>query len=157
MKKIRGGRLCAREAIFYVLAFFTTCAIFFFSAQSGEESGEMSRSVLSVLLELLPAGLIPQEDAHLLLRKLAHFGIFFIDGLFLALAMGVRRTETRKMHAVRLLILLLIAALSEIRQIFAVGRGPSAWDVAIDFAGALSGSLSARALCAVHRRKKNEF
>lgn len=126
--------------------------IYCFSAQTGEESGEMSGRLTTWVLNLV----IPdfenlasekQESIRsavgLAVRKLAHFSEYALLGFSLMLHI----VQLQKKITVRLPWLwawgigTLYAATDEFHQGFVAGRGPSVRDVTIDSAGVIAGVL----------------
>ena len=74
-----------KAVIFTVLALLWTVVIFSFSLQPAEASASLSGGLLKRLLDWFHAitGLqIPPSFAHFLIRKTAHFGEFFLLGVF---------------------------------------------------------------------------
>lgn len=82
-----------------------------------------------------PAGVSGSTHAliHLIIRKAAHFGAYTV--FFLILVSGPLRG--RPYWA--LLLCLALASADEIHQLYVPGRTGSAYDVAVDFSGALFG------------------
>ena len=123
--------------------------IFFFSAQSGEQSGQLSGGLTYWLVSHLTPGWAGwSEEAraarlalcHLLVRKTAHGTEYAVLGALLFLAF--RNTFCSKNSKSALwaaLIGLLYAALDEGHQALVPGRGPAVTDVLIDFGGVLLG------------------
>ena len=136
--------------------------IYCFSAQTGEESGEMSGQLTTWVLNLI----IPDFESFsperqeairstvgLLVRKLAHFSEYALLGFSLMLHVA----QVQKKIAVRLPWLwawgigTLYAATDEFHQGFVAGRGPSVVDVMIDSSGVIAGVLL---MCWIlHRRR----
>lgn len=129
------------------LAVIAVCGmIFFFSAQSGEDSAMTSGKVVDVLIGLLVKGYelldaIRQreiyETASLLVRKLAHFSEFALLGFFVRLLMHSYRV--RSGWGWSWLASTLYAFTDEAHQMFTQARGPSLVDVGIDSIGAAVG------------------
>jgi VanZ family protein len=126
--------------------------IYGFSAQTGEESGEMSGRLTTWVLKLVVPGYEEmaaetQENIRstvgLLVRKMAHFSEYALLGFSLMLHIA----QIRKKTTVRLPILwawgvgTLYAASDEFHQGFVAGRGPSVVDVTIDSCGVIAGVL----------------
>lgn len=126
--------------------------IFCFSAQTGEESGEMSGRLTTWVLNLVIPdfeNLTPEKQENILstvgfvVRKLAHFSEYALLGFSLMLHI----TQVQKKITVRLPWLwawgigTLYAATDEFHQGFVAGRGPSVVDVTIDSAGVIAGLL----------------
>ena len=71
--------------VFGVLAVAWIGVLFYFSGQSGAESGGLSLKLAKKLMEWFPTIPMPLDDFHHVLRKLAHMGIFGVQGLFTGL------------------------------------------------------------------------
>ena len=126
--------------------------IFCFSAQTGEESGEMSGRLTTWVLNLVIPdfeNLTPEKQENILstvgflVRKLAHFSEYALLGFSLMLHI----TRVQKKITVHLPWLwawgigTLYAATDEFHQGFVAGRGPSVVDVMIDSSGVIAGLL----------------
>ena len=124
------------------------CFIFGNSLLDGEESGEMSASVLDFLhpvlrpvAELFSREPVTEEFLHHLVRKLAHFTEFAALACFSALLLLQLCGRWRTPYLGYLLFGTLFSAVTdEFIQSF-TGRGPSVRDVMLDFSGALTGIL----------------
>ncbi len=119
--------------------------IFLFSAQSGTQSGEMSKGVVELLdpiVEPLYKDLpLPQQKAfldsfHTLVRKAAHFSIYFLLGASAFGAFGNYPLSRPRQSLYSVLLSFLYACTDEFHQGFVAGRGPAFTDVLIDTAGA---------------------
>lgn len=128
--------------------------IFCFSSQPAEQSAELSTGVLSSNLELLPSG--ATEDLllryHTPLRKLAHFGLYFVLGLSLTNALREQRLVPNVPAAI--VLSALYAASDEFHQSFVAGRGPQVSDVLLDTAGAATGAILMGALYLMVRKRR---
>ncbi len=137
--------------------------IYSFSAQTGEESGEMSGKVTTWVLNLVVPGFgdfsAEKQEAirstvGLVVRKTAHFTEYALLGMSLMLHIA----QIQKRTAVRLPWLwawgvgTLYAASDEFHQGFVAGRGPSVVDVMIDSSGVIAGVLLL--YCILQRKKK---
>lgn len=147
-----------------VLSFLPAAAwyavIFAFSAQTGEESGRLSGTVVKGSIGLLgELGELFETDwdAFLLLtflvRKAAHMSIFFLLTalLFYGLWRAGARPRPRLAAAVGLCALL--AALDEFHQTFVPGRDGKLSDVLIDLSGGLCFLLFWLVFSALRRRQ----
>lgn len=134
------------------LAILTASIIFSFSADTGEESGELSAEITNKVLTIFG---ISEENAssqeyqkmkttmEFFIRKLAHFSEYALLGFMCCVFF---RTFKQKMWLTTLFSLLLsisYAALDEWHQSFVPGRGPGVGDVLIDSSGAICGVLAA--------------
>lgn len=122
---------------FAVLAWMAV--IFSFSSQQGSDSGSLSGSIVTFILQFLPDGFFSHDTAHLILRKGAHLTVYLILGVLTANALRFSGLTGRKTFAYALIICALYATSDEIHQGFVPGRGPSALDVLIDSVGAAIG------------------
>ncbi|MGN0630202.1 MAG: VanZ family protein [Ruminococcus sp.] len=126
-----------------ILTLCCAAAIFIFSMQSGDQSAKLSSGLLSHILAFVkgvPVSEITYEQLSkysFLIRKAAHFTIFFTLGVFSCwTAWGF----FRKRHMMLSLIFcVLYACTDELHQFFSEGRGPAVRDVLIDSAGAFAG------------------
>lgn len=139
--------LILKRIIFLAILLATFYIVFNFSAQNGEESGNLSEKVTTWFVNILSK--VKNMDTntklhyivklHPIVRKLAHFSLYIIIGFSV---MGFFCTFDIKNKYKLLwsgLIGVTYAALDEFHQSFTPGRGPSIKDVAIDSAGVLTG------------------
>lgn len=128
--------------VFIVCAALTAAsvaAIVHFSGQDSGQSNALSKGLTAWLLELLPVEKTAEnlEALNLILRKLAHFGLYFLLGIGLT---GLVRRQKRVPAALAVIVLGgLFAATDEFHQRFSLGRSPSGWDVLLDACGTATG------------------
>lgn len=144
-----------------VLAFSIAAAIFWFSAQNGEKSGNSSDNLSEKILNIFGSGNDAGDEEHeiavitfgMVLRKLAHFAEYFALG---AAVCGFLSTFSIKPYQNGLLsfgISVLYAASDELHQYFVPGRHASMLDVLLDSAGVLCGVLIMLGIVAfIHKR-----
>lgn len=138
--------------------------IFFFSAQSGEKSGQMSGSVTQWILEHTVHDFQSMSAAQqaqlystvgLVIRKLAHFSEFSLLGFFLML--HIRQIwmciAVRRPWLWAWAIGALYAVTDELHQMFVGGRGPAVTDVLIDSCGVVFGIVLLLLICRGRKRK----
>ncbi len=134
--------------ISFLLVLITAVVIFMFSSQTGEESGQTSRSFAGFVLQLLnpeyndmtvKEQLRYCEEVQLAIRKIAHFTEFFALGFFLELYLDIRKY--RLAPIISLIVGVVYAFFDEWHQNFVDSRGPSLRDVFIDSLGVLSGII----------------
>jgi len=127
--------------------------IFGFSSNTAEvsasQSGNVTRLVLSIFVEGF--GNLPQEESALLIdkfdpfiRKLAHFAMYAVLGVLTYLASGVAKhipMHIVKPCALSIPVCLLFSVSDEIHQVFVDGRAGRFYDVIIDTAGAIAGTM----------------
>ena len=155
----KGRRLPTVIAILLAVLILSTMAvIFFFSAESGDESGSRSADVTDAILKITHPNLdsLPREEqqsieasVHHLVRKTAHFLEYaFLAFLTTCLLLWLKhfsvfRIRPRQVWVFPAALGLLYAISDEVHQIFS-HRGARVTDVLIDFAGTLFG------VCMVH-------
>ena len=111
------------------------------SGQTAAVSGGASRGIVSWFLSYLPGGYTQDTVALLdhLLRKAAHFTLYFILGFSLT---GCFQRQSRVPPALAALLTgAVFAGLDEFHQIFVDGRGPALSDVFLDTCGVAAGCL----------------
>ena len=148
-------------AILWIAAIAWVAVLFFFSGQTAVQSGDLSMRVLKFLLRLFPSIPYPVEVLHPILRKLAHFGIFAVEGFLLGMAMMSSLRVRTLGGALAAVCCAAMAALNEYHQSFVDGRSCELRDVGIDTGGALAGILFAALIlqlirCAARRRARRE-
>lgn len=130
-----------KRFIFITITLIWTAVIFSFSLQSGEVSGDLSGSVLEVLLGFFMPGVLESPEKlelfHLILRKCAHFTEFMILGVLSSIALKYMQIGYKSIIGLGYCVL--IASLDETLQLFVSGRAGRVQDVLIDSAGALAG------------------
>ena len=127
-----------RAAIAYGLTAAVWLAVmFWFSGQSGIESGELSSGLTMQLFGWM-LKYVSFDTLHIIVRKMAHFTLFAIEGWLMGSAL--LRVLPKK-HAVTVtgLSCAVVAALNEMHQLFSEGRSCELRDVMIDTSGALLG------------------
>ena len=133
--------------VFGILAAAWAGVLFFFSGQSGVDSSSLSLRVASIIVRWFPV-LGGPADFEPVLRKLAHFGIFAVEGFFagtsLVCALGYLRGS---LPAVALCGLMSVA--NEYHQTFSPDRSCEVRDMLIDTGGALLGVIVSAAAVAL--------
>ncbi len=120
--------------IFWLLTLAIMYIIFGFSSESGEESKEVSESVLSVIIEY-----IGNIISHNALRKLAHFSEYAALGFCMSGAIYFTFSKSR--FYIPLIPCVLYAAGDEIHQYFVPERACRLFDVFVDSCGSSTGIL----------------
>ena len=120
-------------------------AIFTFSSQNGEKSENLSGSLALSVFDVLHEGIgAAQTDSiidtlNILVRKAAHFSIYFILGFCASNAVRQVTADTRLIFSFSLLLCSLYAATDELHQNFVPGRACRWQDWLIDTAGVFLG------------------
>ena len=147
------SRILSRISVFYwICAFIVAGLIFFFCAQNGRDSADLSSGILVFLTKTFPF-LGTVENAEYIIRKIGHFTIFALESVFLSAAFYSTFSGKRANKKWILSILFVIAALSEAVQFLAEDRGPTVKDVIIDFSGAILGFVGYSIFYAIREKK----
>ena len=134
--------------------------LFYFSGQNGVESGELSLRVTRFVLRVLPSLPYTVDELQPILRDMAHFGIFAVDGLLLGAAMMTSRKRWAAGGLLAEISCAVVAVCNEIHQSFVDGRSCEVQDMLVDAGGAATGILLAVLLlalafgCARRRRER---
>lgn len=123
------------------------------SGQTAEVSGGASSGIARWVLTFFPGVHTEAAVALLdhLLRKTAHFTLYFILGCSLT---GCFRRQKRVPYVLAVLVTgAILAGLDEFHQLFVDGRGPSFSDVILDTCGVAAGCLFATAFRKVVNRR----
>ena len=123
--------------------------IFWFSAQEGDSSGEMSDGfILQMISVIEKIGNISLDHDKIItlfvlpVRKFAHFFIYFVLGiLWMSLLKEYQISLTRQI-IYALLFCLLYACTDEFHQLFVSGRDGKIFDVLVDMTGCLCSIIS---------------
>lgn len=136
--------------------------IFSFSNQNGEESQKLSDNVTEAIIDKtieitkieIPKTQKEQiiEDSRFVIRKAAHFTIYFVLGLIAYYT--IRSYGLQKIFAYTLIICLIYALSDEIHQMFISDRTPHLLDVFIDFTGAFLGCMLVHLITSVKYKVK---
>lgn len=121
--------------ICWIMSVAVAVVIFMFSCDTGEESAEVSESLLSVIIEF-----IGRYISHNFLRKLAHFCEFAALGFFVS--GGVRFTFANEKKYIPFIICLIYSASDEIHQFYVPERACKVFDIFIDSCGAFAGIIA---------------
>lgn len=122
-----------------LLTLCSATVIIRFSGQDGGQSNALSRELAVWVLSAfrLENTAENMELLNLILRKLAHFTLYFLLGVGLT---GVVRNWKRARTALLIVVLGgLFAASDEFHQQFSQGRTSSVWDVLLDTCGVAGG------------------
>ncbi len=125
---------------------------------SSVSSGRVLQLLQAVLRRLGMPGLAQRLTMHLV-RKLAHFCEYLLEGFLLMLCMRVYSRHPLRHITVPMLAGVLTALTDETIQLFSEGRSSQVTDVWLDSAGVLAGILAALLLMGLwrllfHHRKK---
>lgn len=152
-------RRATATKLLWLAAIAWIAVLFFFSGQTGVDSGRLSLMVTRLLMRIFPWLPWPLDVFHTIVRKAAHFCIFAVEGALLAGAlMATLRRRGAPGAALAGALCVGMAALNEYHQSFQAGRSCELRDVLIDSCGALTGiALAAliRHICRRRARRRN--
>lgn len=132
------------------------CIVFIFSnsMKVGDVSEAASGRVLALVQKVLTRLGMPGVASHVtmhLIRKLAHFCEYMLEGFLLMLCLRVYTRHFVKHMSWPILGGLLTALTDETIQLFSPGRSSQVMDVWIDFAGVMTGLLVGMFVLALFR------
>ena len=140
--------------------------IFLFSAQTGDQSGDTSGSILRLVLKLLywdfeTMPLTRQEQLlevwHQIVRKGAHFTEYAVLGMLIRNALRRRPLAKGLQWAIPIGMSALYAVTDEIHQYFVPGRACRFLDMCIDTAGAAFGTAIFAAVLYLTAKYKEKY
>lgn len=141
----------------FLPALFMMYAIYSFSAQTGEVSGNLSYTISYKIVEIgdqaLDIGLQEDQISYYAgqieypVRKLAHMTEYFLLAIAVSFPFYVYGLRGIPLMLVAGLICVGFAAGDEYHQSFVAGRGPSKKDVMIDSIGVFGGIITVRIIC----------
>lgn len=142
-------KLQTKRRLLWVAVIGWALLIFCFSAQPADSSNRLSGSVTAKLLQALPSvkALPPVqkmktvEVVHNFIRKLAHFTIYGILGIWVYCLCGSYRVSFCKAFFIAFCACAAYAATDEFHQLFVPGRSCMLLDVVTDSAGSVAGIL----------------
>ena len=119
--------------------------IFYLSQQPASESSRLSSNVAQTIEQvadaIAPDRNLIKEDYYIVIRKQAHFLVYFVLGILLMHSLGATRLSLSRRTVLSIGICILFAIADETLQLFALGRGAQVKDVFIDVAGASIGII----------------
>ncbi|MCC8014722.1 MAG: VanZ family protein [Eubacterium sp.] len=138
--------------IIFALTAFMLFFIFFMSSFNGDDSSELSSSLLDVILQLLSRFGIGEILTEHMLRKLAHFTEYFVLGSLIFGDWAGFGLKAKRCFVFSLPLGFLIACLDEMSQFLSEGRTPMVKDVFIDFSGFFIACLIITLICCKYRK-----
>ena len=134
-----------RKILSWTLVILWMSLIFYFSHQPATESSELSSGITEVIVDMVNI-IAPNKDIlsnqdgiNLLIRKAAHFGVYFILGLLVSNGLRYSGVSKHMVIFLALLICILYAISDEFHQLYVPGRSGQVSDVLLDSAGSLVG------------------
>lgn len=138
------------STVFFVLLGAMFCLLFYFSAQDGEDSTSLSNGVILAILKIfvddfetisLEQQTFLMDAFSMIIRKIAHFSIFFVIGILTFFATYMFKTKKTNKYLIMAGICSFYAVFDELHQYFIPERTASFSDVIIDLSGSLFGVL----------------
>ena len=145
-------RKALRLILFWALAVGWIAVLFFFSGQNAADSSALSGWFVDFVRSIFPFNRIPADQLIYVVRKLAHFCIFALEGFLLCLAMTQSFRDRSAGAVLSVIACTALAAANELHQMFSEGRSCEGRDVLIDIGGALLGIAAAMLLLRLIRR-----
>ena len=138
-----------------VFALALAAAIFWFSAQNGEKSGNSSDNLSEKILQIIGGEEYEQTVVTFgaVLRKLAHFAEYFALGAAVCGFFATFAMQPYRCGLISFGLSVLYAASDELHQYFVPGRHASVLDVLLDSVGVLCGVLVMLGLAALVRKR----
>jgi VanZ family protein len=131
-----------KKDINWILVIGWMVLIFIFSSQPAEVSNENNKFVIYIFnLLSLDLNSIFGNLSDFIIRKAAHFIIYFVLYILLYRAINIKRDADIKGFILPILIVFLYACSDEFHQAFVPGRGPAFKDVLVDTSGGLTAFL----------------
>lgn len=122
--------------------------IFYFSSQNGFQSHRISRGVLKLLqslnltfLDSTGSGLANTAGLDFLIRKIAHFSLYFILALLFYWIFSGLNTKLNNARIMTVLCCTFYSITDEMHQIFVTGRTFHITDILIDVLGSIAAIL----------------
>lgn len=133
------------KKISWAAVFLWMVCIFYFSHQPAYVSNDLSTTITEVIVEKIEM-VAPHIDFDIgsfnhIVRKNAHFFLYFILGILTVNAFKKSGAFTYRKIGIALLVCVLFAVSDEIHQLFVPGRGSQVKDVLIDSSGATIGII----------------
>lgn len=144
--------------IIMILLLGTFVAIFHFSSQNGEESGNLSRKIAKFLVEKLSIENTKKtlKRTEAVIRKIAHFSIYTLLGFLLVSFISTYHLEENRRIIISFLIGSLYAISDEIHQNFVADRSCQITDVILDSMGVFLGILLLLFILKIYQKIKTK-
>lgn len=136
-----------KRIIYGILVIVWMILVLSFSNQTGEESQRLSDIITNKIVNIVIKVNSNMEykdvkdDISFIVRKAAHFSIYFIGGILIFNFINTFPLEKRKTICLTILIGILYAISDEIHQLFISGRAGQVTDVLIDSSGIIIGTI----------------
>lgn len=138
-----------KQLIFSLLCVIVIMIIIYnFSAQNGIDSSGISKKISRLICRVIffnyenmsgEQQMFVVNELHYFIRKLAHFSIYMLLGMFSYMALIPFKQELKKPAVISLAVCAVYAVFDEIHQRFIPGRSMRVTDMVLDTFGAFIG------------------
>lgn len=133
----------------FILVLLWMAVIFYFSSQQGEGSGNTSRKVCEIIVDIIDIQdkYTEAEKERLIeviepaIRKIAHYTIYAIGGIVIANCVYQYSNKEKTLIGISTMVGILYAISDEIHQLMVSGRSGNVRDVLIDSLGVITGII----------------
>lgn len=145
-----------RAIVFGIAAAVWLGVLFFFSGQSGAESGALSGGLTRFLFGRWIDRGADAATLEFIVRKCAHAGIFAVEGFLLGMSLFSGMQQRTQASFLTLAGCGLIAVANELHQLTAAERSCNVRDMLIDTAGAAAGLMAVIVILHLFRPRKKK-
>ena len=135
------------KSISWITVILLMMLIFYFSQQPVITSNDLSKGITERIIEtveiIAPTEDMPIDTINHIVRKNAHFFIYFFLGIFVLIALMKSGIKGYRSAGLALFFCISYAISDEVHQLFVPGRGARVMDVLIDSTGAATGIIMA--------------
>lgn len=154
------------KQIILLLCIIINCAVIFnFSGQVATKSSKTSGRVADIVIKIVPSFnklndeekvILKKKYINPIVRKLAHFSIYALLGLWTILFMFTFKRTFYQRGLTAICFCIFYAATDEFHQLFVEGRGAQVVDVWIDSLGAIISVLTIILIVRLYRKAHNK-
>lgn len=138
-----------KKIIFIILIILWMAIVFKFSSQKSDKSSNTSGKITEIIVKIFPSAKEMNDEQKLrlietwdpIIRKLAHFSLYTLGGIFIMGFASTYDIKTKFKIIYSLIFGILYASSDEFHQLFVEGRSCEFRDVCIDSAGILLGIM----------------
>ena len=156
-----------KQLIFSILCVIIIMIIIYnFSAQSGTDSSGISKKISRLICRIVffnyenmsgEQQIFVVNELHYFVRKLAHFSIYMLLGMFSYMALMPFKQELKKPALISLTVCAVYAVFDEIHQKFIPGRSMKVTDMILDSFGAFVGIIIVAVLAILFNHIREYF
>lgn len=146
---------------FFILIILVSVIIFGFSAQDGEKSGNLSKSIITKIADIINVKENNKNEfivqGEKVIRKMAHFTIYTLLGICVMGFLSTFNLKIVKQVIITGIYGFFYATTDEFHQMFINGRNASFLDIMIDSLGILFGILIVYVLVVIIKNKAKNY